>query len=288
MGEEYIPDHWEGDTEKDLMKVKSLGYQTDLIFAAFDGEIIDRGSYLVVRTPSNPTFYWGNFLLFERPPAEGDYTRWCALFSKEIGAPPKVNHITFGWDTIRDEQGIAGPFLENGFRLDRSTVMTSRKPNPPARPAADLIIRPLTSDDDWAQSVENQVATREPEFSEGEYRIFRQRAMDRYRKMAARGMGDWFGGFVGTRLVTDLGIFHSGNVGRYQHVQTHPDFRRRGMAGTLVYEASSVTMDRYGLEMLVIVAETDSSAGRLYQSLGFEATEYQAHLEKWKGTGKGG
>ena len=58
-----------------LMDVKSLGYKTDLIFPAFDGEIVDRGDYLVVRTPSNPYFYWGNFLLFPRPPAEGDYLR---------------------------------------------------------------------------------------------------------------------------------------------------------------------------------------------------------------------
>jgi len=37
------------------MKVHSLGYQTDLIFPAFDGEVIDRGDYLVIKTPSNPT-----------------------------------------------------------------------------------------------------------------------------------------------------------------------------------------------------------------------------------------
>lgn len=263
------------------MEVKSLGYRTDLIFPAFDGEIIDRGSYIVVRTPSNPTFYWGNFLLFENPPAEGDYDRWRELFVREVGVHPKTKHMTFGWDTVRGEQGIVAPFLENGFRLDKSTVMTAHKLHPPAHPAEDLVVRPLVSDDDWAQSVENQVVTREPEFSEEEHRIFRQRAMDRYRKMAARGMGDWFGGFLGTRLVADLGIFHTGRVGRYQSVQTHPDFRRRGMAGKLVYQASAYAMDRYGLDTLVIVAETDSGAGRLYQSLGFEAAEYQVGLEKY-------
>lgn len=57
------------------MQVRSLGYRTDLIFPAFDGQITDRGDYLVVRTPSNPTFYWGNFLLFDRPPGDGDFER---------------------------------------------------------------------------------------------------------------------------------------------------------------------------------------------------------------------
>jgi hypothetical protein len=39
------------------MKVQSLGYRTDLIFPTFEGQITDRGDYLVIRTPSNPTFY---------------------------------------------------------------------------------------------------------------------------------------------------------------------------------------------------------------------------------------
>jgi ribosomal protein S18 acetylase RimI-like enzyme len=264
------------------MEVKSLGYRTHLIFPGFDGEIIDRGSYTVIRTPSNPTFYWGNFLLFEDPPAEGDFPRWTELFAREIGIPPATKHMTFGWDTVKGEQGEVAPFLENGFRLARSTIMTKRKLIPPAHPAEDLVVRPLETDEDWAQSVQNQVVTREPEFAEDEHRNFRRRAMDRYRKMAARGMGNWFGGFLGSRLVTDLGIFNTGKLGRYQSVQTHPDFRRRGYAGTLVYEASRYAMEHYGLDTLVIVAETDSAAGRLYQSQGFAETEHQIGLEKWK------
>jgi ribosomal protein S18 acetylase RimI-like enzyme len=262
------------------MKVKSLGYRTDLIFPAFDGEILDRGSYLAVRTPSNPTFYWGNFLLFEHPPAEGDFDRWRDLFAREIGVPPGTKHMAFGWDTVGGEQGFAAPFLADGFSLDQSTVLTAGRLVPPAHPAPDLVVRPLRSDDDWAQAVENQVVTREGEHAECDYRIFRERAMARYRKMAERGSGDWFGGFLGGKLAADLGIFHSGRVGRYQSVQTLPDFRRRGFAGTLVYEASTYAMDRYGLDTLVIVAETDSAAGRLYQSLGFELAEHQVGLEK--------
>jgi GNAT superfamily N-acetyltransferase len=263
------------------MDVKSLGYKTDLIFPAFDGEIVDRGDYLVVRTPSNPYFYWGNFLLFPRPPAEGDYLRWTGLFAREIGIPPRTEHLTFGWDTVGGETGEDAEFLDNGFRRARSTVLTARALRPPAHPAAEVTVRPLVSDADWAQAVQNQVETREPEFSEGEYRIFRARAMDRYRRMADRGLGDWFGAFLGSRLVADLGIFHSGCLGRYQSVQTNPEFRRRGFAGTLVYEASAYAMDRYTPDTLVIVAETDSAAGRLYGSLGFETAEHQMGLEKW-------
>jgi ribosomal protein S18 acetylase RimI-like enzyme len=270
------------------VEVKSLGYRTDLIFPAFDGEIVDRGSYLVVRTPLNPTFYWGNFLLFEKPPGRDDYQRWRELFTREIGVPPATQHVTFGWDSVGGEEGETAPFLAGGFHLVRLTVLAADRLRPPAHAAQGLAVRPLRSDDDWAQAVENQVITRDPEHAEREHRFFRERAMARYRKMAAQGLGEWFGGFLGSRLVTDLGIFRSGGLGRYQSVQTHPAFRRRGCAGALVYEASTYAVERFGLETLVIVAETDSAAGRLYRSLGFSAAEQQMGLEKFPMAGKRG
>ena len=77
------------------MKLKSLGYRTDLIFPEFDGQIIDRGDYLVILTPTNPTFYWGNFLIFPKPPVEGDLDKWKAMFTEEIGSIIQAEHFTF-------------------------------------------------------------------------------------------------------------------------------------------------------------------------------------------------
>ena len=46
------------------MQVTSLGFQTDLALRALEGaEVTDRGDYTVVRSPDNPTFWWGNYLL---------------------------------------------------------------------------------------------------------------------------------------------------------------------------------------------------------------------------------
>ena len=108
------------------MKVKSLAYRTDLMFPKFDGEITDRGDYLVIRTPANPTFYWGNFLLFKQPPGEGDYARWREIFAEEIGYPPEVVHQAFGWDKTEDDKGVIQPFLDNGYYLEHSIVLTAK------------------------------------------------------------------------------------------------------------------------------------------------------------------
>ena len=51
------------------MHVRSLAFRTDLALLERGGtEVTDRGTHLVVRTPGNPTFYWGNFMLLSEPP----------------------------------------------------------------------------------------------------------------------------------------------------------------------------------------------------------------------------
>ena len=51
-------------------------------------EVADRGDYLVVRSPGNPDFWWGNFLLLAglaRDPARAG--RWLARFAAEFPPP---------------------------------------------------------------------------------------------------------------------------------------------------------------------------------------------------------
>ena len=266
------------------MNVKSLGYRTDMIFHAFDGEIIDRGRYLVIRTPANPTFYWGNFLLFADPPQESDLSVWSELFAREVGVPPKTQHQVFGWDTVDGEEGVIQPFLDAGFRRNHGVVLTCSEPRRPAAyPPAPVSGRALHTDAEWDQVVELQVASRDAEHEESGYREFRRRQMARYRRMVDAGLGNWYAAFLDEQPVADLGLFHSDGIGRYQSVGTHPNFRRRGIASALIVEAGRQSKAVYNLHTLVIVAEEASNAARLYQSLGFRATEHQTGLERWPG-----
>jgi GNAT superfamily N-acetyltransferase len=265
------------------MRIASLGYLTDLFFAAFDGQIIDRGKYMVIRTPSNPDFYWGNFLLFTCPPGDGDFDRWRELFVREIGSLPGTKHQVFGWDSPSGEPGMILPFTQVGFRLTQSVVLITDKPHASIRQNTAIRVRALQKDSEWEQAITNQVACREPDFSESEYRLFKQPQMERYRRMEAAGLGHWYGAFIGSQLVADLGIYHQQGLGRYQSVGTHPNHRNKGIAASLVYTAGSLAKAEYGLERLVIVAEENSSPSRIYQSVGFTASEKEVGLEWWQG-----
>ncbi len=58
-------------------------------------------------------------------------------------------------------------------------------------------------------------------------------------------------------------------LARYQRVETHPEFRGRGLAGTLVWQVGRYGFDELGVQRLVMVADPAYLAVRIYRSVGF-------------------
>lgn len=268
--------------ERSIMEVQSLGYRTDLIFPKFDGQILDRGKYLVILTPQNPTYYWGNFLLFTNPPNDGDLENWKAIFSKEIGSQIQAEHFTFGWDTTMGELGKIKPFLDAGFELNQSVVLTADDVTIPLKYNQEVVVHPLTEDWEWEQATQNQIACREPEYPLENYQIYKRDQMKRYRKMVNAGLGLWFGAFLEKLLVADLGVFATEGLGRFQQVETHPEYRCRGICGALVYQASCYSFEQLKTKTLVMVADENYHAAKIYESIGFQSREHQVGLMWWK------
>ncbi|MBB6098055.1 RimJ/RimL family protein N-acetyltransferase [Deinobacterium chartae] len=268
------------------MQLNSLGYRTDLIFARFDGIVEDLGDAIRIRNPRNPDHYYGNLLVFDRPPRPGDLPEWEQRFAECIGVPPEVKHRLFGWDAPDGTTGEIDEFLEAGYTLDRSVVMTAERLHPPRRPNLEAELRPLRSDEDWALALENQIACREARWDEDSYRPFKERQMRRYREMAEAGRGAWFGAFLDGRVVADMGIFSDGELARYQAVGTHPDYRGRGLCGTLVHFVGEYARRELGVARLVIVADDHYFAKDIYRAVGFEPVEYQASLLRSRSSGE--
>lgn len=91
--------------------------------------------------------------------------------------------------------------------------------------------------EDWESVIKLQTLCADPKYFNGYYEDFKRKQIAEYRQMTEAGMGNWFGAFIGDTLVGDLGIFFENEIGRYQNVGTHPNYRRKGIYGTLVYEA---------------------------------------------------
>jgi len=260
------------------MQLQSLGLSSDL--SLLDADVIDRGAYLVVRSPKEPNFYWGNLVVFSKPPQGQVKDAWEAIFAREFADLADVKHQTFAWDVGGGDASLQR-FLDDGYEEERTVVLTASEVCPPRHPNQDLEIRVLESDSEWNEVAESQFESRDPEHEEESYRVFLQGRLAALRARVDAGQGDWYGAYLGGRQVGNLGVFRNGSSARFQVVVTRPEARRQGVCGTLVHYASERTLAQPGVERLIMVADTEYHAARIYESVGFAATETLVGLCRW-------
>jgi ribosomal protein S18 acetylase RimI-like enzyme len=257
----------------------SLGNRTDLALLRLGGSVVvDRGDHLVVRTPHNPSFWWGNFLLLAQVPDVADTDRWLERFAAEF---PAARHVALAFDGTDGRVEDLAAFAARGLRCEASTVMTASAVHEPPRPNRDATYRPLRSDEDWEQSVELHVACQDRLEDTDNHLEFVRRKVATNRALVEAGPGVWFGAFVDGVLLTQMGLVSaSPGLARFQTVETHPDARGRGLAGTLVHEVSRYGFAELGAQTLVMVADPDYVAVRVYRAVGFEDGETQLQAER--------
>ncbi|MFH7042914.1 GNAT family N-acetyltransferase [Paucibacter sp. JuS9] len=257
----------------------SLGWRTDLIFARFSGIIEERGDCIVVRTPANPYFYWGNFLLLPAPPRDDGLAHWLQRFDEEVGRHTRESgHVAIGFDASRPHEPLLS-WQRAGFEVFDSVAL-KLEPDGLVRGLRELPtglhFAPLDLQDpeqlDAAVNLQCAAnATDASGFQALGYREHRFRQMQGYAAMEKAGRGHWFGVWRGGELVADCGLFHDGMLGRFQHVTTHPAWRRRGLCTAMVEAACLFGLEQQELELLVMCAYPADAAIGIYESLGFEA-----------------
>jgi ribosomal protein S18 acetylase RimI-like enzyme len=259
---------------------RSLLWATDIDVLAVDRVVERREGYMVIRCPGNPTFYWGNLLLFDDPPAAGDGSRWERLFGAEFGSHPEIQHTTFGWDRVDGDFGAAReefPAPDYEPLELAGLVATAAQLRPHPRESREVSVRALDPDADaelWDAVVELQVAGREDGFDEASYTTFRRARLEELKALFRASGGAWY---VAVDRAGDVlascGIVVTGTRGRFQAVDTAAAHRRRGISSRLLVEAARHSAEHYRAERFVIAADPDYHALGLYESLGFEASE---------------
>jgi GNAT superfamily N-acetyltransferase len=185
--------------------------------------------------------------------------------------------VALGVDRTHYQAAIPDDFPAAGLEPQRGTVLTCTVVHEPPHPNTQAEIRLLESDDDWQQSVDLGVRC----YDEGEPQEYLRRRAVARRRLTRAGMAAWFGAFLGGRLLAQLGVVDAGGgLVRYQDVETDPVARRRGLAGTLVWQAGRYGREVLGASTLVIVADPADAAIRLYRSCGFAETEPQLTFER--------
>ncbi len=261
------------------MHVNSLGFRTDLALLTASGSVVeDRGTHLVVRSPDNPSYFWGNFLLLAQPPVPGGEREVVGAFHTEF---PLADHVSLGIDTADLSDEARSAFEAAGLMVDVATVLTASSLQPPREVEAE--VRPLAGDEEWeARARLSQQLY--PQTSEEAFMTFARRKNVQERRLVDAGLGQRYGAFVDGQLASTAGVFVTEDgVARFQSVETHTEHRRRGLAAAVVHAAGQHALGHFGVRTLVIVADTDGEAIGVYRRLGFADSERQLMLEKRSG-----
>ncbi len=254
------------------------GWATDIAVLEHSGSSVeDRGDHLVVRSPSNPGFHWGNCLFVTDEDAVHDAARWVTTFRLAF---PEADWIAMGLMRMPD---TPAPWITQGLELELDEVLTTTTLPLEAPLAEGYTVRRLTGDD-WDQSVERSIAENllSHRYEATSHERFAKARAKTQRELSDRNVGLRFGAFADDVLVAELGIVRCGTTARYQSVGTDDAHRRRGLAAHLLGVAARWAASE-GCDRWVIVTEATNPAGRVYRRAGFEpdtsnVTAYRAPL----------
>lgn len=251
------------------MTARSLAFRTDLAVLARQGSVVEeRADCVIARTPDNPTFRWGNFVLVR----DGDDAGRAA--DLHAAAFPDADFTTVGVDdpAPRFDEGA---WRAAGFEVERSAVLTASTLSVPH--PGPSVARPLAAAD-WEAVAAIDVEGME---DDPEHRAFVQRRLASRRIAVERGDAAWFGVEADGRIVAAAGIVSAGDrTARFQDVGTLSAYRRRGFAAAVVGALGAHAVRTWRVARLVIVADPEGPAIGLYRRLGFRDAEDQVQLER--------
>jgi ribosomal protein S18 acetylase RimI-like enzyme len=255
-----------------------LGWQSHLLACRFGAEIAERDDCIVLRTPSNPTYYWGNCLILPAAPRDDELPHWLARFEAEIARlQPESRHHAFGVNAAALVEELPSWRAAGINEFDAMAVLTIEASQLIARPSVrdtpDLSLRTLDLARELELAVLAQVDARDASFEAEGYRVFRRQSMQRVAAMHTAGIAEWFGAMVGSVLAADCGLVHDGRLGRFQFVETQAAWRRRGLCRALVHHVCQHAFLRLGLQRLVMCADPHDVAIGIYRSVGFVDVE---------------
>ena len=256
------------------MEITSKGLQSEFIFHGFEGVMTDHGDCSSVRTPKNPDYFFGNFLLYAGPPAVGDLSHWMARFD-EIFAPfPEVRHHAFQWlPSSSPVPEALEEFKKAGFTIDETSVLATQSAHTDKPAPSGVEFRQIRTGAEWLAVIDAQVRDGFPQIPMDEYRRYKEKSFANYRRMADQGLGNWWGAFKGEELVADLGLFFGDGVGRFQSVETASEHRRQGICRAMVHHVSNYGLATHPGITLIMHADAHDVARGIYCSVGFKEIE---------------
>lgn len=257
-----------------MLNIQNLGHRTNVHYNSFFGEIIERNDYWVIKTPVRPNFFWGNYILMKSSPTQGCYNEWVQIFESEIGPRNKRGFMAITFDSIEEaEKDLYIEFEQAGCTIIINKMLTASSIHSTDKVSDTLIVKPFSSETDWNAYKDIHL---DPDWGYGTQEAqsrFLDEEINDFKKIVKMNKGQRFGAFENNVMIAELGVFWDGEVARFNNVATAIDHRRKGACSTLVYEVSKFLLEQKDISTLVMEADENYHASRIYESLGFKPTQ---------------
>jgi ribosomal protein S18 acetylase RimI-like enzyme len=262
----------------------SLGNRAEYVISHLECERLELDEVVVIRTPSAPNFYFGNLLSLKIDIEKKTLEQWTALFDSIFSETAGVDHYTFTWPRRENfDANMIKPFIDANYKFDETHILSMERSQfePPEMLNEDIDYRSIETDADWQQWTELNLVERLKTDEETGLRTFLQGRIQNYNKLSQEGLGEFLGAFKGETLIGYAGLYYLDGLARFQDVHVRPDFQNKKIAKTLLTKLIQRTSET--VNTMVIVADENYHASKLYQSLGFTITERECSLYWWPG-----
>jgi hypothetical protein len=255
------------------MDLKSIALKTNLILDNCFASIIEHDEYLVVRSKNRPEYIWGNYLIMKSSPKKGDYKNWINLFEKEFGTKNEKGFVAITFDTLDGSNSYFEDFRADGFDIQISKILIAKEVNLPPKMNSGIEIRPFSSESDWERYIDIHFTPNWGYGSDSEQKRFLKEEMNNFKKFTLQKNAKRFGAFLNGEMIAELGVYWKDGIARFNNVATHRNYRRIGACNTLVYHVSCFLLEKADIHTLVMEADEDYHAAKIYESVGFKPSQ---------------
>jgi hypothetical protein len=245
-----------------------------LLELSLASRIFDRGDLLVIQTPGNPTYYYGNFLIFLEPPSPERKAHWEAIFEREFFAQPESKHRLFAWDHAKLSPPTDGrtieAFVHDGYEYHADIVMSARSVGTPPAETNNMQLRQLQHDPEWDQLVEVVgLASARYSTDRDSIRRYAVRKVTTWKRIVDRQRGVLMGCINGGVVEAFGLLMWQDRIGVVVEDYSRDDQLDNWLS--LIHGAASYGLNQLNLTQVIV--ETAPRLRRALEGLGFVAVE---------------
>jgi GNAT superfamily N-acetyltransferase len=242
---------------------------------------------IVYKTKTRPNYWFGNYIVSSSPVTSELLPEMRSQWQKEFSQEAGILWQIVEWEIPFDEQkpDISKVVRALNTEIDIRIVRIARRGEfqfqlSLTELTADIELIKVKNEVQYENALKIALADHEAAPESGATSDFIQWRLEQRLKSAMLGNGEWWLLMNQGMPVASCGLFFDPNglMGRFREVTTHPEWRGRGFATTLVGLLAQIFLTQGQVQELIIVSEPDFIADRIYRKLGFKAVSYQIAL----------